>query len=304
MGGPGVREIFLSYVKLIRPAQWVKNLFILLPVFFSGELFNTKTWPDLVGGFICFSLVASSVYILNDLRDLNSDRLHPTKKLRPLASGDVSRGGSLILGAVFVCTGLLGSYLLRDKFGFVLLIYFVLNVLYSLGLKRVSILDVFLVSIGFNLRVKAGATLAYVGLSEWLTIMVFLLALFMSVAKRRDDVLIRANSGIEMRKSLRGYNMDFINAALSVVGGVIVVAYFMYTTSDEVQSRLGTHRLYYTCIFVLGGLLRYLQLVYIENETGSPTKILYRDRFIQVCIFMWIASFYFILYARDKTFFG
>jgi len=186
---------------------------------------------------------------------------------------------------------------------FVLAIYFLLNLGYSFGLKNIPILDIIIISIGFVLRVKAGAVIAKVGLSEWLIIMVFLLALFMAIAKRRDDVLLKLTSGNDMRKSVKGYNLDFINTALSLICAVIIVAYFMYTTSPEIVARLQTYRLYYTCLFVLAGIFRYLQLIYVMQDSQSPTKILYKDRFIQVTILLWIISFYLILYVKDFAIF-
>jgi len=151
--------------------------------------------------------------------------------------------------------------------------------------------------------VKGGAVIALIGLSEWLNIMVFLLALFMAIGKRRDDVLFKLSIGTDMRKSMKGYNLEFLNVVLALVCSVIVVAYFMYMMSSEVIRRLGTYRLYYTCLFVLAGIMRYLQIIFVQASSGSPTKIFYKDRFIQVSIVLWIASFYLIIYMKDVTIF-
>jgi 4-hydroxybenzoate polyprenyltransferase len=291
------------YLQLIRPKDWAKNLFLFIPVFFAGLLFNTNVLLELFAGFICFSLVASSIYIINDYRDINDDRMHPVKKNRPLASGSVKESLGILIAIIFLIAGLTGAWLIRDKFLFVLGIYFLLNLAYSFGLKNIPILDIIIIAIGFVLRVKAGAVITKVGLSEWLTIMVFLLALFMAIAKRRDDVLLKLTSGTDMRKAVKGYNLDFINTALSLTCAVIIVAYFMYTTSPEIVERLQTYRLYYTCLFVLAGILRYLQLIFVQQDSQSPTKILYKDRFIQATILLWIISFYIILYAKDITVF-
>jgi protein-S-isoprenylcysteine O-methyltransferase Ste14 len=129
--------------------------------------------------------------------------------------------------------------------------------------------------------------------------MVFLLALFMAIGKRRDDVLLKLSSGTDMRKAVKGYNLDFLNVVLALVCAVIVVAYFMYTMSPEVLHRLGTYRLYYTCLFVLAGILRYLQIIFVQSASGSPTKILYKDRFIQISLLLWVASFLVIIYMKD-----
>ncbi len=292
-----------AYIKLIRPKDWAKNLFLFIPLFFSGELFNAHTLLALLAGFFCFSFVASSIYIINDYRDIEEDKIHPVKFSRPLASGAVGKNAALILCIVLLILGFTAAWFIGEKFMFVLGIYFLLNLGYSFGLKKISILDIVIVAIGFVLRVKAGAVIAVIGLSEWLTIMIFLLALFMAIAKRRDDVLLKMASGKDMRKAVKGYNLDFINTALSLICAVIIVSYFMYTMSPEVIERMGTHRLYYTCLFVLMGVFRYLQIIYVNHDSQSPTKILYKDRFIQLTILLWIVCFYFIIYVKDFTFF-
>lgn len=292
-----------AYFQIIRPKDWAKNLFLFIPIFFAGLFFDGSVLIELLGGFICFSLVASSIYIINDYRDIEDDKKHPIKKNRPLASGTVKKSTGLLIAFVFLISGFTAAWFIRDKFMFVLGIYFFLNLAYSFGLKNIPILDIIIISIGFVLRVKAGAVIAKVGLSEWLTIMVFLLALFMAIAKRRDDVLLKLSSGNDMRKAVKGYNLDFINTALSLICAVIIVAYFMYTTSPEIVARLQTYRLYYTCLFVLAGIFRYLQLIYVQQDSQSPTKILYKDRFIQATILLWIISFYLILYVKDISIF-
>ena len=292
-----------AYIQLIRPKDWAKNLFLFVPLFFAGLFFETTKLLELFVGFMCFSLVASSIYIMNDYRDIEDDRKHPVKKERPLASGAVNKTTAVIIAVLFLIIGFTAAWFLRDKFMFILGIYFIMNVGYSFGLKTIPILDIFIISIGFVLRVKSGSVIALIPLSEWLIIMVFLLALFLAFAKRRDDVLLKLSSGDDMRKAVKGYNLEFINTALSLICAVIIVAYLMYTKSPDVEARLKTYRLYYTCIFVLAGIFRYLQLVFVQQNSQSPTKILYKDRFIQVTILLWILSFYFIIYAKDVQIF-
>ncbi len=292
-----------NYINLLRPKDWAKNLFLYIPVFFAGEAFNISVLLKILGGVACFSLVASSIYIINDYRDIEEDKKHPVKRNRALASGAVNKNVAIAISILLFCAGLVWAYLIRDKFFFVLFIYFLLNAGYSFGLKKIAILDILIIAIGFVLRVKAGAVIARIGLSEWLTIMIFLLALFLAIAKRRDDVLIKLNSGNDMRKSIKGYNLEFINIALSLICAVTIVAYFMYTMSDEVMMRLGTYRLYYTCLFVVAGVLRYLQIIFVNSDSESPVKILYKDRFIQATIVLWIISFYIILYMKHVTIF-
>jgi 4-hydroxybenzoate polyprenyltransferase len=257
----------------------------------------------LIGGFIAFSFVASSIYIINDYRDIEDDRKHPEKFKRPLASGAVSKNAAIIICILLLVTGFGIAWSLREKFLFVISIYFLLNLGYSFGLKNIPILDIFIVAVGFVLRIKGGAVLARIGVTEWLNIMVFLLALFMAIGKRRDDVLLKLNSGTDMRKSIKGYNLELLNVVLALVCAVIVVAYFMYTMSPEVVQRMGTYRLYYTCLFVLAGIMRYLQIIFVQAAAGSPTRILYKDRFVQISILLWIASFYLLIYMKDITIF-
>jgi 4-hydroxybenzoate polyprenyltransferase len=293
----------VAYLKLLRPKDWAKNLFLLIPLFFSGRLFDWPVYPSLILGFLSFCCIASSIYIINDYRDIEDDKKHPEKSKRPLASGAVSKGTSTIICVFLIFIGFSIAYFIREKFVFVLSIYFFLNLAYSFGLKNIPILDIVILAIGFVLRIKGGAVILHVGVSEWLNIMIFLLALFMAIGKRRDDVLLKLSSGTDMRKAIKGYNLEFLNVVLSLVCAVIVVAYFMYTMSPEVLKRLGTYRLYYTCLFVLVGILRYLQIIFVQSASGSPTKILYKDRFIQISLLLWIASFYLIIYMKDVTIF-
>jgi 4-hydroxybenzoate polyprenyltransferase len=293
----------VAYLKLLRPKDWAKNLFLFIPLFFSGELFDWPIYPRLILGFVSFCCIASSIYIINDYRDIEDDKKHPDKSKRPLASGAVSKGTSIVLCILLILAGFGLAYFIREKFLFILSIYFFLNLAYSFGLKNIPILDIVILAIGFVLRIKGGAVILHIGVSEWLNIMIFLLALFMAIGKRRDDVLLKLSSGTDMRMAIKGYNLEFLNVVLSLVCAVIVVAYFMYTMSPEVLKRLGTYRLYYTCLFVLVGILRYLQIIFVQSASGSPTKILYKDRFIQISLLLWIASFYLIIYMKDVTIF-
>ena len=294
----------MAYLQLIRPKDWAKNLFLFVPLFFSGALFHWELYPLLIWGTVAFCFAASSIYIINDYRDIEEDKKHPVKFARPLASGAVSKSSALIICTILFVSALGIGYAISAKFLFVICLYLVLNLGYSFGLKAIAILDIIIVATGFVLRIKAGAVIAKIGLTEWLTIMVFLLALFMAIGKRRDDVLLKLSSGTDMRKSVKGYNLEFLNVVLALVCAVIVVAYFMYTMSPDVLTRMGTHRLFYTCLPVLAGIMRYLQIIFVQSASGSPTKILYKDRFIQAAILLWIASFYLIIYMKDVTLFN
>lgn len=294
----------MYYIKLLRPKDWAKNLFLFIPLFFAGKVFDFETIYLVFGGFLAFSFLASSIYIINDYKDIEDDRKHPEKRHRPLAAGTVNKSVALIISAGLVLAGgILGYYIdLSGKFLFILGIYFSLNLSYSLGLKNLSIVDILIVSAGFVLRVKGGSILAEVDPTEWLIIMTFLLALFMSIAKRRDDVLLKIATGTEMRKSMKGYSLEFLNTLLALFCAILIVSYINYTVSDATFAKFG-HRLYYTSLFVIAGIMRYLQITFIHNKAGSPTEILYKDRFIQIVLLLWIASFFIVLYLRDITFF-
>ena len=293
------------YIKLLRPKDWAKNLFLFIPSFFAGNIFNLKEILSLSAGFVTFCCFASSIYIINDYRDIEDDRRHPQKCKRPLAAGLVRKPIALLLCIFLFLGGALVGYLIDPgwKFLFVAGVYFFLNLAYSFGLKNISILDILILSAGFVIRVKGGAILTNTDTSSWLIIMTFLLALFMSIAKRSDDVLLKLSSGSEMRKSVTGYNLDFLNTMLGLFCAIIIVAYIMYTVDPSTFSRLRAYRLYYTSLFVVAGLMRYLQITFVHEKSASPTEILYKDRFIQATIILWVASFYVILYLRDVVIF-
>jgi decaprenyl-phosphate phosphoribosyltransferase len=293
----------VSYIKLLRPKDWAKNLFLFLPLFFGREISNTGKLITVSYGFIAFCCIASSIYIINDYLDREDDRKHPVKRFRPIASGAVSPTMALVICGILIFAGFSLATILRDKFLLVIGIYFCINLAYSLGLKAIPILDIMILATGFVLRIKGGSVLSFVPLSEWIVIMVFLLAVFMAIGKRRDDVLLKISSGTDMRKSIKGYNLELLNVLLALVCAVIIVAYFMYTMSDVTVRNMGTNRLYYTCIFVLAGIMRYLQIIYVSTDSGSPTKILYKDRFIQITLLLWIASYIFVLYTKDIAIF-
>jgi decaprenyl-phosphate phosphoribosyltransferase len=294
------------YLQLLRPKDWAKNLFLLVPSFFAGQFFVPSHMPHLLEGFFAFCFFASGIYIINDYRDIEEDQKHPVKCHRPLASGKVKK--SIAVG---VCIGLLmmGCLLgwLADRrlvFLFILSIYFFINLSYSFGLKNIAILDILMLSAGYVLRVKAGGVISNVETTEWLIIMTFLLSLFMAIAKRRDDLMLKGTTGKDMRKSMRGYNLDFLDTMLGLSSAIVIVAYINYSVSPVTVARLGTHRLYYSSLFVIAGLMRYLQITFVLKKSGSPTEILYKDFFIQITLALWALSIYAILYLRNITFFA
>lgn len=286
----------MKYIRLLRVHQWVKNLFIFIPAFFAGALNDTQTLIPLIQGFFCFGFVASAIYILNDYRDIENDRNHPEKKNRPLASGEIKPMHALWLVILLAPTGIVWSFGLNISFFICLLIYFLANVAYSMGLKNISILDIMIVALGFLLRTISGGYILDIEVSSWLVIMIFLLALFLAFAKRRDDLLLIKSSGGVTRKVSQNYSIEFVNNGLSMISAIIIVSYIMYTLSEDVMERFDFANIYFTSIFVIAGVLRYLQLCLVENDSASPTKIFYSDRFIQFTLLGWLISFYFIIY--------
>ena len=284
---------------LIRPQQWIKNGFVLIPMFFGGRLLNADDAIASVVTFFAFSCAASAIYCFNDIVDVDADRRHPVKCRRPIASGAVSVPTAYALMAVLVLLSALLLFFLPQRAGEtagIVAFYFLLNMAYCIWLKRHAIIDVCTVAFGFVLRILAGGIACDVAVSNWLVLMTFLLALFLSFAKRRDDVLRMNETGEPPRRNTIRYNITFVNQAITITGTVTLVCYIMYTVSPEVVSRFHAPYLYLTSIFVLVGLLRYMQLTVVDEVSGDPTKILLRDRFTQAIVVAWIMAFLLIIY--------
>ena len=284
---------------LIRPQQWIKNGFVLIPMFFGGRLLNADDVIASVVTFFAFSFAASAIYCFNDIVDVDADRRHPVKCHRPIASGAVSVPTAYALMAVLVLLSALLLFFLPQRAGEtagIVAFYFLLNMAYCIWLKRHAIIDVCTVAFGFVLRILAGGMACNVAVSNWLVLMTFLLALFLSFAKRRDDVLRMNETGEPPRRNTIRYNLTFVNQAITITGTVTLVCYIMYTVSPEVVSRFHAPYLYLTSIFVLVGLLRYMQLTVVDEVSGDPTKILLRDRFTQAIVVAWIMAFLLIIY--------
>lgn len=287
----------MQYIKLLRPLQWSKNLFVFLPIFFNGINDIAQLWACCIT-FVVLSLASSAIYIVNDMCDVEYDRRHPEKCHRPIASGSVSlpvaRGIyiTLMLLAVVITYCLLPTRLL-----WVVAIYLLLNHAYCFWLKHIAIVDVMIVALGFVLRILAGAWATFVTPSHWIIIMTFLLALFLVLAKRRDDIIKYEKSLTSTRHNIKSYNRAFLDQSLTIVAAVMLVSYIMYTVDDEIVSRLQCDYIYATSIFVLGGILRYLQLTIVEEKSWSPTYIILHDSFLQLSVIGWLLMFAFIIYA-------
>lgn len=287
-----LRQILL----LIRIEHWVKNCFIFIPAFFAARLFEPATFGRAILGFFAFSLIASAVYVLNDLVDAPQDRHHPDKRKRPLASGAISQGQGYFLLALLLIAGQALSAWLDRGFWIYTSLYFIINIFYSFSLKHIAIVDISLIGLGFLLRVFAGGAVTGVAVSQWLTVLTFLLSLILGLAKRRGEYLVGAQ-GQSFRKALEGYNLQFLDVSMVVCSTVAIVAYLMYCFSPEVTGRIGSDKIYYTAFFVIIGILRYLQLTLVYNKTESPTRALLRDGFLQVVLLCWIGAFAWLLYG-------
>lgn len=294
-----------AYIKLLRPHQYVKNGFIFAPAFFAFRFLDIDLMLRLLGTTLGFCLVASAIYILNDYFDREADRQHPTKKDRPLASGAVPVSSALILMLVLLAVG--GGLIAFISTGALILtgVYLANNLLYSYRLKHTPILDIAMIALGFVLRLYVGEATGdgKTPLSMWIVLITFLLALFLALAKRRDDVLLSMD-GQKVRKAIDGYNLEFINGAMMVMASVTIVSYISYTISAEVTTRLHTDKLYYTVGFVVLGILRYMQITFVEKKSGSPTKVLLKDLFLQIVVVGWLLTFVALVPAARELIFG
>jgi len=287
---------FSEVIKLIRPHQYIKNLFIFLPVFFALKITDLELLIDVVIAFVAFSFSASAIYIVNDYHDINEDRQHPKKKYRPLASGAISVRAAIALSLIMAISGMTIMALLSPQAALILMAYIAMNLAYSFYFKHISILDITIIAAGFVLRLYVGSAVTDISLSMWIVIMTFLLALFMALAKRRDDVVIYNDTGKKLRKVIDGYNLQFLDAAMMIMASVVIVSYILYTTSSDIIQKLHSGNLYLTAFFVIIGIMRYLQIALVENNSGSPTRIVLKDRFMQITIALWLLSFAWILY--------
>lgn len=289
-----------SLIQLTRPYQWVKNIFVLLPLIFGGSLLDAFEVYQAVVAFVAFSFIASSIYCFNDIIDVEADRQHSEKCHRPIASGKVSVLQGYMVMVVCVAVSFGACLLLHDNMletMAVIAAYFVMEILYCIVLKRYAVIDVCILSLGFVLRILTGGFATNITPSHWLVLMTFLLALLMAFGKRRDDVKKYLRSGIAPRHNTKRYNLDFINQAITVNAAVTLVCYIMYTVSPNVQQQLHSEYAYLTTVFVILGLYRYMQLASVDEKSGDPTKLVLHDRFLQIVVLSWLASFIIMIYV-------
>lgn len=285
-----------ALIKAMRPKQWTKNAFVFFALVFDKQLFIPASFLRTLEGFFLFCLISSTVYLLNDIADVESDRQHPEKRHRPIASGAlpvaVARGAAFVLGILTLSAG----YLLAPAFAGILASYLIINLLYSRSLKHVPILDVLIIAAGFVLRVGAGASLIVVErFSPWLYVVTTLFALFIGFGKRRAEMTLLEQGAGSHRKVLDGYTLPLLDQFITIVSGTTIVAYSLYTFSAPNLPE--NHSMMLTIPFMVYGIFRYLQVIQTGNAAGAPDEVALKDRPLQLTVILWglavLAIFYF-----------
>jgi 4-hydroxybenzoate polyprenyltransferase len=290
------RSFAVALFVALRPRQWAKNVFVFAALVFAGRLTDPTMLLRACGAFGVFCLLSSAVYLLNDVRDRDSDRLHPSKRHRPIAAGEIGPGTAWAVSAVLAVGGLLAAFALSSGLCGVAVAYLIFNLGYSFGLKRIVILDVMIVASGYLLRALAGALVLDVAISRWLVLCTGLLALFLGFVKRRQEIA-GMNGGSETRPILKEYSLPFLDQMIAIVTGATVVAYSLYAFSPEVAQKLGTEHLGLTIPFVLFGIFRYLYLVHQRGVGENPTTVVLTDLPLIVDVALWGVAVVGALYA-------
>lgn len=289
----------MPYIRLMRPSQWTKNVFLLAGLVFGQKLTDLGAVKTVALGFVCFSLISSAIYVYNDIRDRNEDRLHPRKRTRPVAAGEVGVPSAIVFALALVVVGLGGAFWLDSGFFVVALVYVVLQTAYSSGLKRAALLDVIFIGVGFVLRAVAGAVLVHVEISHWLVICTFTLCLFMGFSKRRCELNALADGtradAARHRRTLIAYTPELLNHMTTLTAGIAVVSFMLYATDERTIAVFHTTYLVYTLPLVVYAIFRFALLVE-HGRVDGPTEVLLRDRPFQAAIALWGAAVLLIVY--------
>jgi 4-hydroxybenzoate polyprenyltransferase len=291
------RSVVINLIRALRPHQWTKNLIVFFGLIFSQNLFDGLAARRAALAFVVFCALSGVVYLVNDLRDREADRLHPVKSRRPIASGALAPATAAIAAVVLGSAALAAAFLLSAAFGLVASLYVGLLTLYSVSLKHFVILDVLTIAIGFVLRALAGAVAIDVLFSNWLLLLTLLGALFLGLSKRRAELVTLAGAAHGHRRSLAEYSPYLLDQMISVVTASTLVAYAFYTISPETKQRFGTEHLLLTMPFPLYGIFRYLYLVHQREGGGDPSEMLLTDRPLLACVALWIAAVIAIVYG-------
>jgi 4-hydroxybenzoate polyprenyltransferase len=281
----------------MRPSQWVKNAFLFAPLVFSKHLFDEAYVLQALLAFGVFSLLSSLVYVVNDWADIEADRMHPIKRNRPLAAGTLSKAGAAILIALLISLSIAGAVIIGGLFWVAAGMYFGLNLGYSLGLKKVILLDVFIIAAGFMLRVLAGAFAIQVQASPWLIMCTLFVAVFLAVSKRKAEIMLNITQETEMaRPVLRKYDLQFIDQMMIIAASGMAISYALYTVASRTVEVFGTENLMFTTVFVLFGIFRYLHLMRVFKTNDNPTHLLLTDAAMILNVIAWLFSCVFIIY--------
>lgn len=292
------RPLIMGVIKTMRPHQWTKNGLIFLPIFFDQKLFDLGILLDVALGFVLLSFTASIVYLVNDIVDVESDRMHPKKRFRPIASGDVPMRVAVAAAVGLFCIVLPASLLIAPEFTATLLAYLVLHFLYAYRLKHVVLLDVLSISAGFVLRIIAGVVIVQVeNFSPWLYVCTITLSLFLAVGKRRQEFLMLGDNAGKVRPVFNDYSIGLLDEMLRLSVLSTFITYLLYTVENDFGRVFIPNPGLLTVPFVLYGILRYLYLIYVREEGSAPDEILLKDRPLQVTIVLWGLVFLAILYA-------
>ena len=289
--------IVSGLLRSLRARQWTKNTVIFAALIFSRHIGDLQSVARASLAFGVFCLLSSAVYLINDVFDLSSDRAHPTKRFRPIAAGEVPTAVAVAVGLVLGGGTILLAWLLSRSFALTAAAYLAANVFYSAWLKRVVILDVMVISMGFVLRAIAGGFVIDVHVSAWLILCTILLSLFLALCKRRQELAL-LEEATQHRVILREYSLPFLDQMITIVTAATLLAYSSYTLAPDVQQKLGTDRLYLTVPFVIYGIFRYLYLVHKKDMGGSPTEALFSDRPLLITIVLWAAAAGLVLYFQ------
>ena len=287
-----------AILRSMRPAQWTKNLSVFAALVFAQKFFSVPLFLKSLAAFLVFCLISGGLYIFNDLRDREEDRAHPKKSQRPIARGEVSSSEALAAFLVLEGGSLAAAFFLNRNFFIAVLIYFVLQLAYSLKLKQVVILDIFVIAAGFVIRVVAGGLVIAVPISSWLLICTTLLALFLAMSKRRHELVLLEEKAIDHRPILKEYSAYLLDQMIAVVTASTLIAYCLYTISAETIAKFGTEHLVWTSAFVLYGIFRYLYLVHRQGKGGSPEELVLQDKPLLLNVLLWIAAVILIIYLR------
>ncbi|MBC7194609.1 MAG: decaprenyl-phosphate phosphoribosyltransferase [Caldisericia bacterium] len=283
-----------DFLSLVRIKQWIKNLFVFAPLIFSGNLFNTSLFLKTLFTFFLLSILSSGLYILNDIFDLENDLEHPVKRNRPLPSGKIKKNFALTFSIIFIFLPLIFSFFLTYKLTLIFIIYIIINFLYSLIIKKLVILDVFIIAINFILRVYSGSIVTSIAVSNWLILCTLFLSLFLGFAKRRFEIVLLGENAHKHREVLSNYSINLLDKIIIILSTSTIISYSLYSASTETKEKFGSGFIF-TIPIVLYGILRYLYLIY-EKKEGEPTKLVLEDFPLLFTILIWIIFSIFIIY--------